>query len=331
MTGEPIQSNFSRPHVMGQFIERLIGLHSLFQKTPPNNPILQQDLKDIHWLQPNPRARLRRMSGLRLGLTCIVATLSCLSILWLPPDASQHVPSETIPYITYMISFGLLSAALIGSPLVILLSDFDYMTNSLNAITSKRESGQWETIRLTPMLPKEILDAKYVAVQLKSWRALTGEYIPRLYLLIALVPNVVLVGIEHIYRPAPITPEIVFFALSAIVFLLFYLLEAGWRMRALTAIGLAISSRSRDLLINSMIGFFTIVFVHVLELFCLFAPVRLLSGLTYYDKILDNALLNFYLPIALVIIGIGLLNYALLRIIREVTYRYALQHAFQDM
>lgn len=337
MTDEPIQSNFFRPRVMGRFIERLTGMSIPFRIAAPTHPILRLELKGIRWLQPDARARLHRMIGRRIRWTIIFVLL--LVILDLLRAVQNLRQGRNYYYSGQMPSNYMLVGALLFSVLMFAVGDFYYLIRSLKSITPERESGHWDMIRLVPMSPKVVLDAKYAALQIQSWRVLMMEYVPRFYLMIALIPNVIVsnISVSYYYYSSSYYSlswlnTILSTAMAALMIFI-YTLEAGWRMRALTAIGLAISARSRNLVTNFIYGFLALIGVHMLEILCLFVPFYLFARvsryLPYYNSIGYYVRINA--PAFLMIVIIGVLNFALFFSLRRIAYNYALRRAFRDV
>jgi hypothetical protein len=335
MTDEPIQSNFFRPRIMGWFIERLTGLNVPFRIATPTHPILRLELKGIRWLQPDARARIHRMVGRRIRWTIIFALLLVIvDLLALVQRLNQN--RRNYYYSGDVPSAYMLVAALLFSLLMFVVGDFYYMIRSLRAITLERESGHWDMVRLFPMSSKTILDAKFAALQLHSWRVLALEYLPRFYFLIAFVPYLLTSSLRYssyalynFWTWNNVIP-ILILTFAALI----YTLEAGWRMRALTAIGLAISARSRNLMNNFIVGFFALVGVHILEAICLFVPFYIMTRarfpyVPFYNSI--GFYVRSYGPVALFICAVGLLNYGLLFSLRRMAYNYALRRAFRDI
>ncbi len=338
MTSEPMKTSAFRPRLPGRLIETITGLGVPFRIAGINHPIVRLDIKGIRWMKADPRARLHRMIGRRMRWTVIVALLLILLDLFSLLARFQNFSNGRYYYGSDIPSAYILLGAFLFSLLMAVVGDFYYMIRSLKAVTPERESGHWDMIRLTPMPPEKVLDAKYAAVQLQSWRVLTVEYIPRFYLFIAVLPYLYTSSLRYLNVYSRISNifnwELVLASIAIFLLLLFYVLEAGWRMRALTAIGLAISSRSRNLTTNFIVGFFVLMGVHIAEVITLFAPYYLMNNIYYalyrYERSIPRFIGSYLLPLLMVIM-IGLSNYVILRIFRLIALRYARRNAFRDI
>jgi hypothetical protein len=328
MTDTPMQ-----PRRTGRLIEWLTGLHLPFRGGLHNHPILRLDLKRSRWLQPDPRARLHGMFWRTIRRVVIVALLLVIIDL-ITVIGSLRTSGRTIYYSDDLPSSYVIFGAMLLLFGMLVIGDFFYLIRSLKAITPERASGHWDMVRLMPMHPKTILDAKYAAVQLQSWRILLIEYIPRLFLLFAAPPYLLLSNIQYrtysypsIFRWSDLAN-----VAGITLFFLIILLEAGWRMRALTAIGLALSSRSRSLTTNFVVGFMAVVALHIGQFLTLIFTANVFSLVWYafVARIVPEIIRNNVSEIAH-LLTLGVLNFTLLYIVRRIAYRSALRRAFKDI
>lgn len=330
MTSEPIPPTPFRPRFPGRLIERITGLGVPFQIAGEDNPIVRLDVKSIRWLKGDPRLHLHQMIGRWMRWAIISALLVLLAdVFWLL--ASLGSPSPLTPnYYIERPSVSIITSVVLYSLLPTIVGSFYYMLCGLRAITPERESGTWEMIRLMPMSPENVQNAKYATVQIRAWRLLMMEYVPRFYILAGLLPSVVIATLADRVRDADywvlrnwITWESLSAIILAFVLPMVYVLEAGWRMRTLTAIGLAISARSRNFTLNFVFGFFMLVVVHVAEVVGFFACTFILNTITPETPVFPLLVGG--------IIFVGLVNYLTLTSFHRVALNYARRNAFRDV
>jgi hypothetical protein len=313
----------------------------MFRTDPRTQPLLRQEIKDARWLQPDPRTRIHRMIARRVRWALILTLILLLIDLFGTLDmikvasgragyVSLNIPSQYIYFGAILVSFGL-----------IIVGDFWYLFRGLRAISPHRESGHWDMIRLTPTPAKTLLGAKYVAVQLQSWRVLSAELLPRLYLIFACIPFFSLVSLQfavsfgrYSYNRASIWDAedlIIFLTMTSAC--VFFAMEAVWRMRAVTALGLALSARSRHTINGLLIGFFVMIGVHILQIGSVLLSY-FVAQTVFREWYLYNWNGSFWggmFMLVTSIVGSAGLNYLILRLVHLSALRYALRHAFRDV
>lgn len=344
MTDQTVPTPDFYPRRIGRFIERFTGMGIPFRGSVIEHPILKLELKRARWLRPDARTRLHRMLGRRISwLVIFMLVVIILDLLKLWQRFEHYFATNSYYYYSGDLPSGyMLLGAILLSLLFVIVGDFYYLIRSLKAITPERESGHWDMVRLLPVPPKVILDAKIGALQLQAWRILLLEYTPRFYLVISFPIYLMLTSLRYIsfysydFSYRIFTLDNLLSLLILTVMTLLYLAEAGWRMRTLTAIGVAISSRSRNLTSNFVAGFFALVGLHAGQFLCLYIPITAMDRLSrrlvyndYYGTI--PYYIRSYLVLTFTTALIGLLNYGFLWGLRRVAYNYALRRAFRDV
>jgi len=172
------------------------------------------------------------------------------------------------------------------TPLAMLVTDFNFLSAGLNAINQHRESGQWEMLRLTPLAPEAIIGAKLATVQIRAWRPLALELGLRLLPIVVLL-TLLLFNPDLIFRNQSLvsSPNSLFdivqqmftnnlaSGLAILIILLMtaysWMSEPIWRMRAMTALSMSISSRTNSAMMSSIYGFFTWIGLRIVQVFSL--------------------------------------------------------------
>jgi hypothetical protein len=169
------------------------------------------------------------------------------------------------------------------------------MAVSIHSINHQVSSGHWEMLRLTPLSNEDILEAKEATVHIRAWRVMNLEVAARLALITLLLcfmifPVRLLLNGEGLFGETSMWQNIVHsFQISpwqtgatlllSVVALIVFVLEPRWRMRTLSAIGLALSSRVQNLSMASVAGFFGLVGFHFTQVLLTVAFVWGVNGL----------------------------------------------------
>lgn len=133
--------------------------------------------------------------------------------------------------------------------LVSLWLDMACLRTSIRAINSEILSGRWDLLRLTPIRIQAILNAKHAAAQVRAWRTLAQVIGLRAALLPIMILWVIF-SLDYFITPtgtpALFRAQYIISLAYALVFTVMLMLEPVWRMRAMTALGVAVSAQTRD-------------------------------------------------------------------------------------
>ncbi|MEP7290877.1 MAG: hypothetical protein ABI835_03790 [Chloroflexota bacterium] len=138
----------------------------------------------------------------------------------------------------------LLALSLLAS----LVLDFFSMSNAFGSISTEITAGRWELLRLTTIPSKQIVAAKYGTAQLRAWRTMTLVIAVRLAVLLIFVLTIANLIVQYpntLNTGAPLF-LILALAVACVAVAGVFLIEPFWRMRAVTALGIAISTRVRQ-------------------------------------------------------------------------------------
>ena len=217
------------------------------------HPLYKIEYKQVRWAKTLPTFRT---VSLRVVLISALLTI----VVWL---LLTWIHAQTFPYYNYYISWGsemfLIVIAL--SFLVGIVLDFMCMSASADAINSDVANGRWDLLRLTALNEQGILSAKHAISQLRCWRTILVMFGLRL--------GVSIVGLLLVFVPSLRYAN--FDAYSVVMLLIIglmlavYVLEPFWRARALTALGIYVSSLNRSSSGTFLTAFFALFIVWLLQ------------------------------------------------------------------
>ena len=140
--------------------------------------------------------------------------------------------------------------------------DFFGIANALASIAGDVTASRWELLRLTLLSPRHIVAAKHGTAQVRVWRILTIIIGARVAVLLMLVLNLIfeyfrLPGYSMFSGASLLTVVIVLAvgAASATIFML----EPFWRLKTVTALGVAVSALARQTIPGILRALWTLV------------------------------------------------------------------------
>jgi hypothetical protein len=242
-----------------------------FDQIDPRNPLFLYGARRFRWANRIRRASLR-WAGLAGG---IVLALWLLAILGAAGSSAVYGAS---PSRYNSAAYGVMSAsssfwgiAFVVSIGADVLLDMVCLAATVNAISGEITGGRWDLLRLSSLRSFEIIDAQHGLGQLRAWRFMA-------VIVGARVAVVLIAGLQAfalpmlLYNDTSVSGLFGYFGLIGWlviltfgVFFLVYIVEPFWRMRAMTALGLAISARVASLTSGLLAGFGAIVGVWVVQ------------------------------------------------------------------
>jgi len=223
--------------------------------------------------------------GIILLVTLVVITLFSINPFarWRPLSQFAEVSIAVIALL-FLLSF-LLSAGL----------DILSVSRTLPSISTDIRTGRWELIRLTPLREGQIIRAKHAAAQLRHWGLTLALISIRGALVVLLLLVTVLAFADSLNFP-PIyydrdeggvryVIEFIFllFQLAGIfAFGSVFLIEPIWRVRGMTALGLAISARVYDGGMATLISAAAILALWVTQLVILFGIFSIMVSFSFF-------------------------------------------------
>ncbi len=311
-------------------------LHLLRRQSPyalitRSNPAFDYDVQRLR--KPRMARLTRRDVRAILGFSAIVL------VFWLCGGGAIF-PQRTAGISSlYLISGSIAIMVLIASVGAMILADLSYVLSTANAISPHITSGQWDLLRLTALRETDILTAKYAAALVRSWTTMKFEMIIRtlgmVLLLFPLVSQLV-----YPYRATREPSGLVMTLIFVLIFGTVYIVEPLWRVRAFTAMGLAISARVHQPTFATLAGVGALLTVRLLQVAVLSITgcglLQFISMLVLeVDPYTLRSLLDSYTAEELVIdllacLMIAFVVYAFYKVLEIVSLQRALRLAFQS-
>jgi hypothetical protein len=146
-----------------------------------------------------------------------------------------------------------------------LILDFASLIFALNSIAGEVSAGRWDLLRMTPINEQRIVGAKHGLAQVRAWRVMALVLYTRSAAIVLIVLHVfllpMLVGgssiLMDMFRYEFFNPLLAL--ITFVIFLVVYAIEPLWRMRAMTAVGIAISARVYTIVFAFLTAFAAIV------------------------------------------------------------------------
>ncbi|MGQ9888733.1 MAG: hypothetical protein ACUVSX_09625 [Aggregatilineales bacterium] len=225
------------------------------QRTPfdvaAGNPVFEHDISRHApaWSQLS----LQRASRRAQASAAAVSIAAWLLLWWLSVAGYSAAQPHHIYRASSNVVFWLVMLAL-GSALLL---DMLAVRAGLPGISSDVSARRWELLRLTPLPASSIVTGKHAAAQLRVWRVLAVVVGLRaaaagLFIVNAFGLSYVLDGVPLFAREQ--LPAVPLTLMSVAVFVAVYVVEPVWRVRAMTALGLVISSYVLDKSLAALAG-----------------------------------------------------------------------------
>ncbi len=246
------------------------------------NPVFEVELRRVRRLRS--AASLTRYSRAVLLVPFLALIAWWLLNVWAFAQASGY--EKFAAYFAFTTACNILGIVIFLFALVMMLAlDFYAVVVSINTIGHDISLGQLDLLRLTDIQAKDYVAAKYATAQIRAWRVLALEVAARLLGIVLIIAASTYMsswsygGCCVYSRYVMVWPLVEEFANSlnthplrtlanaAVIGLLVaaYIAEPVWRMRAVTALGLAISARLRNLPVAALTAFGGLVFIHVVQ------------------------------------------------------------------
>lgn len=310
-------------------------------KTPYHPSLLENPLfireRSLLPKRLNPYPNLRHHTVLIYLLTCVIGVGGWFLLWahWLSEGLRQSM-SYWANYFPGMWNSNLLGILILASLILSFAIDLASASGSTSLINSEVNGGRWDLLRLTLLEGSAIGQAKYAIAQLRVWRITNFVMALRVLVLILLLFTAVLtpfwnedIGgwslielVETFFRN-PI--ELLLGLIIILVIALTYVIEPYWRMKALTAGGLLISTYTRRLSFSLLGGLMVSAGIVISQILLVFAFGYVLSHITPWIPYNISPAGSFFivLIIILMIAGAIFLYYRTVqrRLIRRVEHR----------
>lgn len=254
-------------------LKRLLIQLSPFGLVSPEQAILSLELRRIPW-KGSFKQFMRKTAGWLVGTICITfiawVIISSLLLLITRQSALQLMVLTQGTIIFVMVG-------ITGLGLYSLLLDFTSIRAALGSINTDIHSGRLDMIRLTTMREGQFILAKHGASQLRAWRStmlLVGARLGLMVVLCIWFPlyaaadmRLDMASMMYALPTMPVVEAIrssdpllylIGIIITLFAFLSFgttFVLEPIWRMRGMTAAGMAVSARITDHSLASISAF----------------------------------------------------------------------------
>lgn len=253
-------------------------MRTLYAEGAARHPVFRRDVRRIRWgasetaFRDYSRGVLLRV---QVVILCVWLALAGLGYIT-TPDFMRSAERLTLDAGN---AAGILLALLIPAGLAL---DFISVRAALDSISGEVSAGRWDLLRLTSLHGEGISRAKHAVAQLRAWRGvlvLGGARFAAAWI------YCVSYGLLYLTNPVwvsgtPSRPlESALFAVVIVFTLTIYVLEPLWRMKAMTALGMVISTYVLNTPAAMLVGVGMILVVWLAQLVVL---VVLFIGLTIF-------------------------------------------------
>lgn len=294
--------------LFGRVLEWIVGLREPFVITPPDHPVFREVIANAEWLRYDPRSQAYEQF-----FDTFKFALGFFAIFLL--YASLMPSSFPLSILIAIVSICAIPVWLLTT----LLTDIDSL-HQIYTCTHDIWLTDWTNYKKTMMPLPSVLTAIHAGLQICSWRNLNSEITSKV--LVACGYCAMFFTLASLDRWSSTS---IFSGLDIIFFFVLIfaicLKEPVWRMRALTAFGLALSTFNLKWTFIAPISFITYCLVHTAQIFGFLATL----GFSFY--LLDSrrewawalSALLFYVA-----------NWAFFWLIRTLSLRFTLRVAFRD-
>jgi hypothetical protein len=223
-------------------------------------PLFKYAVRRVRWAKTV--SQLRRYNwraaiivhGLIIGLWALMIHTSAASYYARNPNGPYYYAGHPTEY-----SANFIAVLMLVSVLMNLILDFACLVFSITSIGGEVSDGRWDLLRMTPLREESIVSAKHGLAQVRAWRVMAVVLWMRMAAVILLLLHGFLLPVlfggyfflEDIFRYDFFNPLTLLVVIG--ITLAIYVIEPVWRMRALSALGVAISAR----VFNLVYGFLT--------------------------------------------------------------------------
>jgi hypothetical protein len=305
------------------------------------HPVFVRETRRARWAWQREAFRRRSLRVVLRTFGVMIALWVGLSLLWYAESSRSYSYLGYVPdYVFYNAGSSAMSTLFVLVILINVVLDSHSIRISLDSISGEITAGRWDLLRLTSLSERGIVQAKYAVAQLRGWRFTTTIMSARAALVtISLFHAFVLPSFIYGYgygNPSqglfyslvndPITTVILIgvFVLVTVIFVI----EPLWRMKAVTAVGMVISSYSMNTALAALAGLGVIFAVWISQII-IFAPVStgmsfLFSTLLLASYSVSNVVAALFTVLIVTVIALTIYGYYyLLRTwaLRRVTQR----------
>lgn len=243
-----------------------------------DQPLFKYAVRRVRWARTV--SQLRRYNwraafivhGLIIGLWALLVYLSAVNYYAPNPNATYYYSGSPIEHSTNFIAVLMLVS--VGMDIIL---DFACLVFSITSIGGEVSDGRWDLLRMTPMREENIVAAKHGLAQVRAWRVMAVVLWMRTAAVILLLLHTFLLPLifggyfflEDAFRYDFFNPLLMLITIG--ITLAIYVIEPVWRMRALSALGVAISAWVFNLVYAFLTAFAVMVGVWISQAIILLA------------------------------------------------------------
>ncbi|MEP7288717.1 MAG: hypothetical protein ABI947_23440 [Chloroflexota bacterium] len=290
-----------------------------FSLITPRNAAFERDLRRVRWLR-RPLALVMYSAYVLIGIPLLV------SVLFLLDYFRRSAAGRYGSYYYYYNTSVWFAIILFATFLIMVIANLYYLVITVNSINRLIASGEWDSLRLTPIPERDLVLGKVAVAQVRGWRFMTLDMALRLCAIAFAVTDIA--ATSNGYPFLTITSLSALLNLGSIVTLcVVYTLEPLWRMRTVVAIGIAVSAGIRNLTFAVLAGFGLVFALHIGLVIVIAATTyglaRLLGSLVY-----SSSLESLFFGSAALLFGTLVVGFVINYFYRRVQ-RYALRRAYR--
>lgn len=237
-------------------------------KGNPHNPLFKVEIRRVAGMQ-NPQQML---SYSRWVFGIILAGTLALWLLSIYGAWDRLSVRNYYDYRVYNASNQVLLWVFVISLLSNFLLDMRCMIAGLGSISTEIISGRWDLLRLTLLRMEYMVEAKHAVAQVRSWRwmviivSLRATSIILVLLQAFVLPLILGAGFSSYAFSSLFTPFNLYIFVGIGILAAVWIVEPYLRMRALTALSLALSARIHNLTYAFLAAFVAIVLVWISQI-----------------------------------------------------------------
>lgn len=270
------------------------------------------------------------LQGVSVGVWLLVGGLMYLAV----PDYDRNLYRFATSVVLQANLLIMVATILAG-----LVLDVMCMRAALNSISGEVLAGRWDLIRLTALHETGVVRAKHSVAQLRAWRPTLMMVAVRfamiwIYVLAYFFAPVILLGDNtlatsrfsmFLYVPVESLLVVLISAFTAVI----YVLEPLWRMKAMTALGLTISSYILNgplAMLAAMGSIFAVWLAQLIVFFSLTFVLGIFAPLFF----LSSTITFFYIYTLAVSLINGLTIYGFYILLQEWSLRRVMRRIARD-
>lgn len=294
-----------------------------YPEVRPDHPLILRERRRLGWLKAVDSVRRYSIKTIAIVVAIVMLLYAgWLIYWWLQPT------NRFWGWSFYGISSDFLLMLAGASLLAAIPLDYVSITVSMNSISGEITRGTWELLRLTAVRDGELVLAKHAVTQLRAWRStLRVIGLRTAVTLIALFIIVKAYYFDISYSDSRTAIQyLTFFVFNLVPFGALcgiFIFEPLWRMRAMTALGMVISSRLTDGASAALVALGAVLTLWLIQGLIVVAVVAGISVLLFVLSALSTGAICAPITLVLVIFPIVYGFYSILKSwgLRHVTRR----------